>query len=172
MNTKWIFPLLMLSLLIISAANGKTLCSKRDPLFEIERNKNKNVVKYDACLLPNNDVSESKPIDAYWVMANGKKENLNAIESKQAYGIKSEEKLGKNRFRIGVAGLKDKTIIVEKMKGDYKAVTQINGQPSILDRVYITSEEHRFGLPSVKSIDFFGHSLKTNQPVEERITPK
>lgn len=171
MNTKWIFLLIVFSLLFLSAVEGKTTpCGKRDSLFQIERNKNKNVVKYDACLLPNDSISESHPFDVYWVLANGKKEKLNVLENKKAYGIGSKEKLGENKFRIVLAGLKDRSMIVEKLKQDYKAVTRINGQLSILERVYVHSKEQRLGLPKVQYVDLFGRSLNANQPVHERIS--
>ncbi len=160
----------MLSLFFISTAEGTTPCSKRDSLFRIERSKNKNVVEYDVCLLPNDRISESHPFDVYWVLANGKKERLNLMENKKAYGIQSKEKLGEDKFRIVLAGLKDRSVIIEKLKQDYKAVTQIDGQSSILERVYVHSKEHPLGLPNVQYVDLFGRSLKTNQPVHERIT--
>ncbi len=162
----------MLTIIFSFAAEGWTLCDKRAPLFRIERSKNKNIVQYNACLLKNNDISDSNPVEAYWVMANGKKEELSLAESKEAYGIGSKEKLGENKFRIVLAALKDRSLTVQKMKTGYKAVTQISGEPSILERVYVESAEQTLGLPKVQHVDLFGRSLKTNKPVKERITPK
>ncbi len=163
---------MMLSLLIFSTAEGTIVCSKREPLFQIARSKNKNVVKYDVCLLPNDNVSDANPVDAYWILEDGTKKELSAIENKEAYGINSKEKLGENKFRIALAALKDRSLIIQKTKAGYKAVIQINGELSILERVYVQSEEHALGLPKVDYVDLFGRSMKTNKPVRERITPK
>ena len=171
MNTKPLTILLAILLVFLSWVSAWALCNKRAPLFRIERNKNKNIVQYDACLLQNNNISESNPVHAYWVLANGQKEELSMLESKQAYGIESKEKLGKDKFRIVLAALKGREIIVQKMKRDYKALAQISGELSILERVYVQSEEQTLGLPKVQHVDLFGRSTKTNKPVKERITP-
>ncbi len=160
----------MLTILFSYATEGSTLCGKRNSLFRIERNKNKNIVQYDACLLKNN-ISDENPVHAYWVLADGKKEELSAIENKQAYGIESKEKLGENKFRIVVVALKDRDIMVEKIKGNYKALVRINGESSILERVYVESEEQALGLPKVHYVEVFGRNLRTNKPVKERIMP-
>ncbi len=171
MKIKWIIALTMLTILFSSATEGWSLCGKKAPLFRIERSKNRNTVQYDACLLQNNNISEPSPVHAYWVLANGKREELSALESKEAYGIESKEKLGENKFRIVLAALKDRSLIVQKMKTGYKAVTQINGELSTLERVYVQSQEQTLGLPKVQHVDLFGRSVKTNKPVKERITP-
>lgn len=171
MNTKPLTVLLVILLVFLSWVSGWALCNKRAPLFKIERSKNKNIVQYDACLLQNNNISESNPVHAYWVLADGKKEELGMLESKEAYGIESKEKLGENKFRIVLAALKDRSVIVQKMKRDYKALTQISGELSILERVYVQSQEQTLGLPKVQHVDLFGRSVKTNKPVKERIMP-
>jgi hypothetical protein len=172
MRNKFYAALFMLSFLFLSWSPGWTFCAKRDSLFRIERSKNRNVVQYNACLLQNNKLSDENPVEAYWVLANGQKEELNIAESKQAYGIEHKEKLGENKFQILLAALKDRNIIVQEMKGNYKAVVQINGESSILERVYVESEERTVGLPKVHYIDLLGRSLRTNRPIKERITPK
>ncbi len=171
MKTKWVIGLIMLMILFSFATEAADLCNKKVPLFRIERNKNKNIVQYDACLLQNNNISDSAPVHAYWVLANGKKEELSLVESKEAYGIGSKEKVGENKFRIVLAALKDRDIIVEKIKGKYKALVKINGESSILERVYVQSQEQTVGLPKVQYVDLFGRSVKTNKPAKERITP-
>ena len=172
MKIKSFILLSTILILFLSWSQGWASCNKKDPLFRIERSKNKNIVQYDACLLQNNNVSEANPVYAYWVLANGQKEELNIVESKQAYGIESKEKLGENKFRILLGALKDREIIIQKMKGDYKALVRINGKLSILERVYVKSEEQVIGFPKVHYIDLFGRILQTNQPIKERMTPK
>jgi len=172
MKTKLLIVLYLIMVIFLSVVSGETLCSKKPPLFRIERSKNKNVVQYDACLLQNENVSEANPVYAYWVLANGQKEELNVVERKQAYGIESKEKLGENKFRIVLTALKDRNLIVQKMKEGFKALTQISGELSILERVYVQSEEQTVGLPKVQHVDLFGRSLKTNKPIKERIIPR
>jgi hypothetical protein len=94
------------------------------------------------------------------------------LEGNQAYGIESKEKLGENKFRILLAALKDRDIIVQKMEGDDKAIARINGEPSSLERVYVKSEDQTLGLPKIHSIHLFGWALRTNRQIKERITPK
>ena len=89
MKTRWVIALTMLTILFSFAAESADVCNKKVPLFKIERSKNKNIVQYDACLLQNNNISESHPVHAYWVLANGKWEELGLVESKEAYGIES-----------------------------------------------------------------------------------
>jgi hypothetical protein len=172
MKIKDVIVLTMLAIILFASTEGWASCDKRDPLFKIERSKNKHIVQYDACLLKDNNISDSDPVDAYWILANGQKEELNVLESKQAYGIESKEKLGENKFRILLAALKEREIIIQKMKGDYKALVRINGKLSILERVYVKSEEQALGLPKVHYIDLSGRILQTSRPVKERITPK
>ncbi len=164
--------LLVLTFLFLSSGPGWTFCAKSAPLFRIERNKNRNIVQYNACFLQNNKISDENPVEAYWVLANGRKEELNIVEAKQAYGIEQKEKLGEHKFRVLLGALKDRDIIVQKIRGNYKAVVQINGEPSILERVYVSAEEKTLGLPVVHYVDVFGRVLRTNRLIKERITPK
>jgi hypothetical protein len=172
MRNKFFIVPFAVSFLLLSWSPGWALCAKREALFKIERSKNSNVVQYNACLLRNNQISEENPVETYWVLGNGKKEELSVLENKQAYGIEHKEKLGEGKFRIVVAALKDREIVVQKVGGNYKAVVRINNEPSILERVYVSSEEKTAGLPSVHYIDLFGRALRTKGQTKERITPK
>ncbi len=171
MNNRSLAILLAILLVFLFWVSGLALCIKRTPLFKIERNKNKNIVQYDACLQQNNNIYESNPVHAYWVLENGQKEELSLVESKEAYGVASKEKLGQNKFRIVLAALKNRSLIVQKTKGIYKAFTQISNELSILERVYVQSEEQTLALTKVQHVDLFGRSFRTNRPVTERIIP-
>ena len=163
---------LILLLLFPLCAMAEDPFSKTDHLFSIERSKNGNSVHYDVSLKENDDLADSDPVTVHWVLENGQREELNLVQKKYAYGILSQERLEKNKFRIMLAALKDFKIIVEKVDGDYKAVLSINGIQSILDRIYVKAEERQVGLPKVTFIDVFGRALNTHSPVRERILPK
>jgi len=148
------------------------MCSKGYSLFRIERSKNKNIVQYDICVSENGDVRDSKPVTAYWVLENGEKHDLNVIQAKLAYGIDSQERLGENRYRIVLVAMKDRNIVVEKSAEGYRAITLISGEESILEKIYVESEERMLGLPKVHYVDLFGRAVKTDASVKERIIPQ
>jgi hypothetical protein len=146
--------------------------NKSNPLFSIERSKNKNYIQYDVRLMENSDLPDSNPVTVYWVLENGGQEKLTPIERKYAYGINSQEKLEQNKFRVLLVALKEREIIVEKMNGSYRAILSINGKQSILERIYVESKERLAGLPKVLYIDLFGRTKEKGFPMRERILPQ
>ena len=141
-------------------------------LFFIERSKNKNLVQYDIRLTENRVLPDSSPVNAYWILENGRREELNSIEKKYAYGIVRQEKLAKDKFKVILAAFKEMENIVERMNDSFKALVSINGRESILQKIYIKSEETRAGFPRVLYIDLFGRTKETGLPIKERIAPK
>ena len=72
----------------VSVPNTKTAAAvfkNTRRLFIIERNKNENIVRYDASLTPAGELDPAAPVVAYWVLLNedGRKKNLNWIEKKK-----------------------------------------------------------------------------------------
>jgi hypothetical protein len=145
---------------------------KASHLFFIERSKNKNLVQYDIRLAENSDLPDPGPINVYWILENGRREELNPIEREYAYGIVRQEKLDKDKFKVIVAGLKGLEIIVERMNDSFKATVSIKGRESILEKIYIKSEEKWKRLPKVLYIDLFGRTKEMGLPIKERIAPK
>jgi hypothetical protein len=141
-------------------------------LFFIERSKNKNLVQYDIRLTENSDLPDPGPINVYWILENGRHEELNPIERKYAYGIVRQQKLDNDKFKVIVAGLKGLEIIVERMNDSFKATVSIKGRESILEKIYIKSEEKLKGLPKVLYIDLFGRTKEMGLPIKVRIAPK
>jgi len=162
--------LVILSLLpeSIFAVSGE----KASHLFFIERSKNKNLVQYDIRLTENSTLPDLRPVNVYWILENGRYEELNPIEREYAYGIVQQEKLDENKFKVILAGLKGLEIIVERLNDSFKAMVSINGRESILEKIYIKSEEKSTGLPKVLYIDLFGRTKETGLPIKERIAPK
>jgi len=150
------------------AASG----NRASHLFFIERSKNKNLVQYDVRLTENRDLSDPRPVNAYWILENGRREELNSIERKYAYGIARQEKVNQDRFKVILAAFKGLEIIVERLNDSFKAVVSIDGRESILQKIYVKSEETRVGLPRVLYVELFGRSKETGLPVKERISPR
>ncbi len=142
---------------------------KVNHLFFIERSKNGNVVQYDIRFSESNGLPDPRPINVYWILENGRREELNPIEREYAYGILRQEKLDNDKFKLVVAGLKGLEIIVERMNDSFKATLSISGNESILEKIYIKSEEKLSGLPRILYIDLFGRTKGMGLPVKERI---
>jgi len=145
---------------------------KANHLFVIERSKNKNLVQYDIRLTEDSDPPNSRPVNVYWILENGRHEELSPIEKRYAYGIALQEKLDKDRFKVILAAFKGLEIIVEKLNDSFKAVVSIHGRQSILQKIYIKSEETQAGLPRVLYVELFGRSKETGLPIRERISPR
>ena len=166
---------IVLLLLILSLFPQSILAVSGDKvshLFFIERSKNKNLVHYDIRLTRNSSLADIKPVNVYWVLENGRREELNPLERKYAYGIVHQEKLDQDKFKVILAGLKKLEIVVERMNDSFKAMVSINGTESVLEKIYIKSEEKRNGLPKVLYIDLFGRTKETGLPISERIVPR
>jgi hypothetical protein len=142
---------------------------KTDHLFRIERSTNKNIVQFDARLTKDSNLPDSSPVVVYWVLEDGQQEELTPIQRRYAYGIYSQEKLEKNKYRILLVALKDREIIVEKIGESYRAIISVNGRKSILEKVYVKSKESLMGFPKVLHIDLFGRIKETGLPIKERI---
>ena len=144
---------------------------KAGHLFFIERSKNKNLVQYDIRLTGNSDLLDSSPVNVYWILENGGHEELNSMERKYAYGIARQEKIEKDKLKVVLVALKGREILVEKIKGFFKAVVAINGKESILHNIYIKSEETAAGFPRVLYVELIGRAIQTNLLLRERIIP-
>jgi len=144
---------------------------KSDHLFFIERSKNKNLVQYDIRLTENSDLPDRTPVNVYWILENGKHEELNSVERKYAYGIARQEKIEKDKLRVILVALKGREILVQKISGFFKAIVSINGKESILHKIYIKSEETTAGLPRVLYVELIGRATQTNLLLRERIVP-
>ncbi len=143
---------------------------KTEHLFSVERSKNKNVVQYDASLTQNSDLPDARPVAVYWILENGSREDLDPIE-KIVYGIASQVRIAKNKFKLILTALKHREIVIDKINGSFKAMVSINGKESILEKVYVKTEEKGMSRPNVLYFDLIGKSVQTNLPVKERITP-
>ena len=159
----WWFAVLIL-LAAPAAARTKT-----SPLFVIERNVNANVVHYDARLTADGKLDPKEPVIAYWVMLakDGRRQKLNWIEKKKAYGFTIKPDPSVNGYKMTLVAAPGRQIIVKKEKDAVRAEIVIDGQPAILEKMYIEASGH-----TVRYLELYGKDVQTGGKRFEKIIPK
>lgn len=149
---------------------GSTLKIKKQNLYVIQRNKNRNTVFYDLNIMPNGDVFPYNPIDCYWKMYEkmGVREELTAFEKLTAYGY-DIQKNPKGDYFIQMNSLKNRAIqLVREKSGVYACVTYIAGKRSNLKKIFVFTDESHL-ITTVKYIELFGKDLASGTDTYERI---
>ncbi len=143
------------------------------PLFIIERSKNRNVVHYDAQLTQAGKLDPKRPVIVYWIMLSedGRREPLNWIERQKAYGFKIEAEKRGQLYRMRLMAYPEREIKVYQNESRVVVEMRIDGNPALLERIYIASIEGRY-LPTVKYVELFGRDLNSNEERYEKIVPK
>lgn len=172
------FKALFSSFLFITSVNAGVV-----DLFYIERNKNKNRVYYTVQLDQYCLIIEKEPIDAYWLMLEkgpDKKEKLNMIERKMAYGI-GEQKINADKkevhFKLKASNLDKKKFKAiagqgkdKKCKGQGMMFFDKDKKWAQLKKIYVFAKDRLIGLPDVKYVDITG-VLPDGSEIKERIVP-
>jgi hypothetical protein len=142
----------------------------KENLFKIERNKNANVVQYDANIDSSGAIDKANPIDAYWIMLakDASREEITAFE-KRAYGYKiSANEDG--TFTLILNAVKEKKIKLSAADGggSVKAEVEINGKQAYLSKVYVFAKESGI-IPKVLYYTLSGYDVQTGNEVSEKI---
>jgi hypothetical protein len=140
-------------------------------LFHIERSKNANVVVYDARLTADGRLDAGDPVVAYWMelARDGRRKKLSGIERRFAYGFKARF-VDDDTVVLKMAAKIGRQITVDVAAGQPRAIIEIAGHRSVLDRVYVQSTG-KGPWPSVEFLDVFGVDLETGVDRRERIYP-
>ena len=146
---------------------------KTSPLFVIERNVNANVVHYDARLTADGKLDPKEPVIAYWVMLakDGRRQQLNWIEKKKAYGFTIKPDPSVNGYKMTLVAAPERQIIVKKEKDAVRAEAVIDGKPAVLEKMYINASGGLTG-PKVHYIEVYGKDLQTGEERREKMVPK
>jgi hypothetical protein len=154
---------------MVSAAEAIEPANQR--LFHIERNKNANIVVYDARVMPDSSLAEKDPMVVYWIKEaeDNRIEDLKGIERKMAYGFSVESREG-DRLVIDLVADVGRDLVVDRHAGGYRAFIEIDGRRVLLDRIYIFAKETLM-LPKVKYIELFGTDPDTGEEAYEKFKP-
>ncbi len=140
-------------------------------LFHIERNKNANIVVYDAQVLPDGNLPEKDPVIVYWLTLaeDGERKKLMEIEKRLAYGFNVESREG-NDLVLKMKADVGRQVMVAAHEDSFRAFMDIDGRRALLDHIYIFAEESRM-LPTVKYIEMFGADVETGEDLYEKFLP-
>jgi hypothetical protein len=165
-------------ILIIFAAGvfliPQTLVSRgeirQERLFVITRNKNDNMVCYDACI-SESKLDQKEPVRVYWVIPkeNNKIEDLSLLERKKAYGFEIVKEYGTDSADIKLKPL-PRTMRVKRHDGKWVAITTIDSVQAILTSAHVMAESTGI-IPKVNWVRLKGVDVFRGSEVVEVIKP-
>lgn len=137
-------------------------------LFHIERNKNKNLVCYDANIV-NGKLDTRKPLKVYWVNREespGETKDLSAIQRRFAYGYKLRSE-GDDSAEVTLTAYPDRVLTIRRQNGKYICTVMIDNKQAFLQSLYVKAKEGNFN--SVEYVELKGVSMDDNKSVSERV---
>jgi len=139
-------------------------------LFYLQRTPNTNTIICDLNLI-NGHPDPDNPVHVYWIryQENGQKAELNYIQRKFAYGMKSR-KLGENNYELNFVSYKKyKMQLKTGNDGKYHVFSKINQREIILTRLYLAINGGTFWSPNVEYLQVSGVDPVTRQVLQEKI---
>ncbi len=138
-------------------------------LFYLQRTPNANTI---VCELNHNNgvLNDEDPVHVFWIRytENGVKQELNFIQRKFAYGIKTR-KIADGQYELHFVSYKKQKFILRKdADGHYRTFAVINGKQAILNKVYLHINGGSFWSPNVEYVELTGKDPSTGTEVKER----
>ncbi len=130
---------LLLFAIIVTPAILQGAEPKHDALFHIERNKNANIIQYDAQVTSEGKLFSKEPVVGYWVRLaeQGQVKELIWIEKKYAYGFSTKLNKNDNTATLDMAADIGRTILVKRDGEDFRAIAKIDGIESYINKIFI-----------------------------------
>lgn len=169
---------LLISLIFISFASqsfADTLPvpeKRKELLFYIQRNHNKNTIIYDANFDEDGKLYSKQPVKVYWIRyeEQGQTMKLRSMEKMFAYGARSHRIKGKeDEYKLKLIAYKDKEFtLIQTAPNKAEVFTNVNNRYCKLDHLYIFADNSKLW-PVVKYVEIFGIDTSTNEEVYEKI---
>ena len=142
-------------------------------LFYVQRSSNANTIVYELNLGSNGQPDADEPVHPYWIRytEGGKKEDLNYIQRKFAYGVNAKA-LGNGKYDIRFVSYKKFPLTLMKgADGKYHIFATISQRQFIVNRIFVKIEGGSFWVPNVRYVEFKGTDPATGKEVTERFKP-
>ncbi len=145
---------------------------ERQGLFRIERNKNANIIQYDAQVTPHGKLDIKDPVVGYWIRLaeQGQVQKLSWIQRKFAFGFKADLDADSEGVSLDMAIDPGQLISVRHCGQDYKAIMDIDGKSSQLEKIYIHASGK--GLTTrINYLELYGMALDGGEETYQRLLP-
>jgi hypothetical protein len=179
-DKKYFHPVLFITilsfpLLIYAAAPAASASSQT--LFIIERSKNANEVRYEACLTESGGLDVRKPVRAFWInwekdSTGMNREELNLIEKRMAFGFSVDRSRSVQSCSMKLVCCPKRPIRVFVSGGTVRAETAINARTAYLRKISVVTCEKQKILPKVLSVTVYGTDVASGEEVAETIRPR
>ena len=146
--------------------------SDRQNLFKIERNKNANIVQYDAQMTVDGKLNRAEPVIVYWVRLaeQGQVEELGWLQRKFAFGFSTDFDQASDIAIIDMALKIERLITIKRVEEDYQAIMAIDGKTSRIEKIFIDASGKGFST-RVNFIELHGTDMETSEVTYERLVP-
>ena len=139
-------------------------------LFYLQRTSNTNTLIYELNN-KNGELDANEPVHVYWLRYDeqGQRAELNFIQRKFAYGIKSTL-VSKDKYELHFVAYKK--FLMYLMKGannKYNVYATINRKQAILNRIFVKINGGSFWTPNVEYVEVKGVDPATGKEVMERM---
>ncbi|GEO10386.1 DUF4833 domain-containing protein [Segetibacter aerophilus] len=138
-------------------------------LFYLQRTANTNTI---ICELNynNNVLDMEEPVHVYWIRYTdkGQKEELNFVQKKFAYGIKSTP-ISKDKYELNFVSYKKFPMLLMKgANNKYNVYGTINQKQAIINRIFVKINGGSFWSPNVEYVEIKGVDPSSGKEVIER----
>lgn len=180
-------PVVTVTILMVLMSAGSVLAGNRfnevdtfpvprnpgNMMFYVQRTPNTNTIVYELNYREDKTLDTDNPIHVFWIryQEGGKHKELNFIQRRFAYGLKTYKKPGDNWDLRMVAYQKHPLHLQKAADGKYYVFTEINDKQAVLQRIYIKIDGGTFWHPNVLYIELKGYDAKTGTPLTEQIKP-
>lgn len=160
----------MVGSILLASRLGRANAAMYRPLFHIARNKNANIVQYDAALVAPDMLDARAPVVCYWInlATDGGREELSSLE-RRAYGFRATPE-SSGSWLLYLNATRDRSIRVVLWQDRWVAQVLINKRSAVLSRIYVFADESAL-VPSVRWVDLHGVDMITSAQITERIKP-
>jgi hypothetical protein len=145
---------------------------ERQGLFKIERNKNANIVQYDAQLGADGKLFKKEPVVGYWIRLSdkGQVQELNWTQKTFAYGFSAKYDHRTDTVKLDMKADIGRQITVSRQGDGYRAAARIGESDSFLEKIFIHASGKGMST-TVNYIELYGQDVKTGDERYEKIVP-
>ena len=139
-------------------------------LFYLQRTSNTNTLIYELNF-NNKALDNDEPVHVYWIRytEKGQQEELNFIQRKFAYGIKSTL-ISKGKYLLNFVSYKKfPMFLVKGVDEKYNVFATINQKQAILSRIFVKINGGSFWTPNIEYVEVKGVDPSTGKEVIERM---